>query len=47
MQIALEKEDITARDIYLITNSITKTIQALNKITMSEKSNESTQQGIS
>lgn len=33
MQIALEKEDITARDIYLITNSITKTIQALNKIT--------------
>jgi len=37
MQIALEKEDITARDIYLITNSITKTIQALNKITMSDK----------
>ena len=37
MQIALEKEDITTREIYLITNSITKTIQALNKITMSDK----------
>ncbi len=47
MQSALEKEDITARDIYLITNSITKTIQTLNKITMSENSKESIQQGIS
>ena len=36
MQIALEKEDISARDIYLITNSITKTIQTLNKITKSK-----------
>ena len=37
MQSALENEDISPRDIQLITNSITRTIQALNKITMSDK----------
>ncbi|MCG9126615.1 hypothetical protein JT359_03335 [Candidatus Poribacteria bacterium] len=37
MQTALEKEDITPREIYLISNSITKTIQTLNKIKLSEK----------